>query len=53
MASTIQKNLIEKNEQYASNFTEGHLALPPAKKYAVGRSPIRILVKVKYLFIEQ
>lgn len=37
MASVLQKNLVEKNEQYASNFKEGHLALPPAKKYAVGR----------------
>jgi len=30
-----QDNLVESNEKYASNFTEGHLALPPAKKYAV------------------
>jgi carbonic anhydrase len=38
MATTIQKNLVEKNAEYASNFKEGHLALPPAKKYAVGKS---------------
>lgn len=37
MASAIQKSLVEKNAEYASKFTEGHLALPPAKKYAVRR----------------
>ncbi|KAF5878241.1 putative carbonic anhydrase protein [Botrytis fragariae] len=31
----IQKNLIESNKLYAANFTQGDLALPPAKKYAV------------------
>ncbi|KAE8447471.1 hypothetical protein EG329_010744 [Mollisiaceae sp. DMI_Dod_QoI] len=36
MAPTpIQENLVKSNEKYASTFTEGHLALPPAKKYAV------------------
>ncbi|CAD6448007.1 78463e9e-b7e6-4d13-9b17-cc2514451e95 [Sclerotinia trifoliorum] len=30
-----QKNLIESNEKYAANFTQGDLELPPAKKYAV------------------
>lgn len=40
MATAIQKNLVEKNGQYASAFNKGHLALPPAKKYLVGeRSP--------------
>ena len=38
MATEIQQNLEKKNAEYASNFKEGHLALPPAKKYAVGRS---------------
>ncbi|KAI1880574.1 hypothetical protein JX265_000814 [Neoarthrinium moseri] len=33
--SAIQKNLVEKNEEYASKFTKGHLALPPAKAYLV------------------
>ncbi|KAG4031392.1 hypothetical protein MFRU_009g01670 [Monilinia fructicola] len=33
--TSIQKNLIESNKVYAANFTQGHLALPPAKKYAV------------------
>lgn len=32
----IQENLITKNKEYAESFTQGHLALPPAKKYAVG-----------------
>lgn len=32
----IQRNLIESNKTYAANFTQGDLALPPAKKYAVG-----------------
>ena len=41
MASQIQQNLEQKNAQYASSFKEGHLALPPAKKYAVGRSLIQ------------
>jgi carbonic anhydrase len=36
MATQIQQNLEEKNKQYASSFKKGHLALPPAKKYAVG-----------------
>ena len=38
MATEIQQNLEKKNAEYASNFKEGHLALPPAKKYALGRS---------------
>lgn len=38
MAAAIQKYLIEKNAEYASKFTEGHLPLPPAKKYVVGMS---------------
>lgn len=33
--SAIQKNLQEKNAEYAGRFTQGHLALPPAKKYLV------------------
>ncbi|KAF2758060.1 beta carbonic anhydrase clade D [Pseudovirgaria hyperparasitica] len=33
--TVIQNNLTEKNKQYASTFTKGDLALPPAKKYAV------------------
>ncbi|KAI4866004.1 carbonate dehydratase [Hypoxylon rubiginosum] len=35
MASVIQKNLVEKNAEYANQFTQGHLALPPAKQYLV------------------
>ncbi|KAK0508762.1 hypothetical protein JMJ35_009038 [Cladonia borealis] len=35
MATEIQQNLEKKNAEYASSFKEGHLALPPAKKYAV------------------
>ncbi|KAF6221926.1 hypothetical protein HO133_001894 [Letharia lupina] len=35
MATPIQANLKNKNARYASNFKEGQLALPPAKKYAV------------------
>ncbi|KAH9890323.1 carbonate dehydratase [Xylariomycetidae sp. FL2044] len=35
MTSEIQKNFQEKNAEYASQFTQGHLALPPAKKYLV------------------
>jgi len=31
----IQQNLVSKNKEYASTFTQGHLALPPAKHYAV------------------
>ena len=38
MATEIQANVQKKNAEYASKFTEGHLALPPAKKYAVGKS---------------
>lgn len=36
MTTPIQQNLVEKNKEYAASFTKGHLALPPAKKYAVG-----------------
>ena len=36
MSTAIQENLVASNEQYASSFTEGKLALPPAKKYLVG-----------------
>jgi len=35
MASKIQENFVDANKAYASSFTQGHLALPPAKKYAV------------------
>lgn len=33
--SQIQSSLQSSNEAYASSFTSGHLALPPAKKYLV------------------
>ncbi|KAI0174871.1 carbonic anhydrase [Pestalotiopsis sp. NC0098] len=33
--STLQQNLEKSNAQYAAQFTKGHLALPPAKKYLV------------------
>ncbi|TLD25257.1 hypothetical protein PspLS_05608 [Pyricularia sp. CBS 133598] len=35
MATPHQQNLVEKNEEYVKNFTQGHLELPPAKKYLV------------------
>ncbi|TVY47858.1 Uncharacterized protein LCER1_G008372, partial [Lachnellula cervina] len=37
MVSTtpIQENLVSKNEAYGKSFTKGHLALPPAKHYAI------------------
>ncbi|KAI1144705.1 carbonic anhydrase [Nemania diffusa] len=35
MASEIQKNFVEKNAEYARTFDQGHLALPPAKKYLI------------------
>ncbi|KAI1130575.1 beta carbonic anhydrase clade D [Nemania abortiva] len=35
MATEIQKNLVEKNAEYARAFDKGDLALPPAKKYLV------------------
>lgn len=35
--TAIQENLISKNKEYVANFTQGHLELPPAKKYAVGQ----------------
>ena len=37
MATAVQQNLVDKNAEYASGFQEGHLALPPAKSYAVGK----------------
>lgn len=33
--SAIQKNVEAASEEYSSSFTQGHLALPPAKKYLV------------------
>jgi carbonic anhydrase len=35
MATPIQQNLQKANAEYASSFTQGSLALPPAKKYLV------------------
>lgn len=35
MATEIQKNLVEKNAEYARTFDKGDLALPPAKKYLI------------------
>ncbi|OAX80047.1 hypothetical protein ACJ72_05628 [Emergomyces africanus] len=35
MATPIQRNLLDQNAQYADVFDQGHLALPPAKKYLV------------------
>ena len=37
MATPNVQNLKEQNAAYASGFTQGHLALPPAKKYLVGK----------------
>lgn len=42
--SEIQRNLKERNTKYASGFTQGDLALPPAKKYIVGRCSSSCLV---------
>ncbi|KAL0264630.1 hypothetical protein SLS55_000580 [Diplodia seriata] len=41
MTTPIQQNLAEKNKEYAASFTKGHLALPPAKKYAIYAHVIR------------
>lgn len=35
MSTAVQRNLVQKNAEYASSFTKGDLALPPAKKYLV------------------
>ncbi|KAI4125358.1 MAG: hypothetical protein LQ347_005401 [Umbilicaria vellea] len=35
MSTPVQENLVSKNKQYASSFSGGSLAAPPAKKYAV------------------
>lgn len=37
MATPNVQNLKEQNAAYADTFTQGHLALPPAKKYLVGK----------------
>ena len=39
MATPVQENLVNSNQEYAASFKDGDLALPPAKKYAVGRLP--------------
>ena len=33
--TAIQSNVEAASERYAASFTQGHLALPPAKKYLV------------------
>ena len=33
--SAHQTNLVDKNTQYAADFQQGHLALPPAKQYLI------------------
>ena len=38
MTTSIQKNLVKRNERYHSMFKHGDLPIPPAKKYAVGES---------------
>jgi carbonic anhydrase len=38
MSTPAVQNLIDGNKAYVSTFTEGHLALPPSQKYAVGQS---------------
>lgn len=43
MPTALQQNLVESNEKYAASFTKGHLALPPAKKYAVGKSSLALV----------
>lgn len=35
--TAIQDNLQSSNETYSKSFDKGHLALPPAKKYLVGK----------------
>jgi hypothetical protein len=37
MTSTVEQNLVEGNRAYGSTFKDGHLALPPSQKYAVGK----------------
>jgi hypothetical protein len=33
--TSIQKNFVESNKEYAAKFTQGDLALPPSQKYAI------------------
>jgi len=42
MSTSIQQNLVEKNERYAAGFKDSGLALPPAKKYAVCKLSSRL-----------
>jgi len=42
MATPVQSNLESASIAYSSNFTQGDLALPPAKKYLVRTSPERL-----------
>jgi carbonic anhydrase len=45
MTSEIQKNLVEKNAEYVRTFDKGDLALPPAKKYLVGKkTPVSLSI---------
>lgn len=37
MSTPNVQNLKERNAAYAESFTQGHLELPPAKKYLVGK----------------
>ena len=47
MATLVQKNLQEKNAEYAGSFTKGDLALPPAKKYTICKAKSTLL----YIYI--
>ncbi len=35
MATAVQQNLVCRNEDFAANFTQGNLTLPPSKEYLV------------------
>jgi carbonic anhydrase len=52
MATDNQKNLIAKSEEYASSFDKGDLALPPAKKYLVGKLSTTSIRPTAYICVQ-
>ncbi|KAL8970960.1 MAG: hypothetical protein Q9183_001277 [Haloplaca sp. 2 TL-2023] len=46
MATPVQENLVQKNQDYASSFKGGDLKAPPSKKYAVELSTNKFVYQV-------
>ena len=52
MSTSNQRDLARANDQYAKNFTDGDLPIPPSRKYLIGK-PISDLTIISARFIGQ